>query len=217
MVLLYLLINHKFVIDMRKILKTTIRASVFLSIFTTHAQIRPDCPGAGETIVWTSDIFNGFDTSKCDNDVEIIATTRNIKVKNYIKINSDRELIFKPTANHSIAILPAEKENNTQLPPDIEIQNGIGDRTEITGTFDETELKPPVTLTLYPNPAHSELKITSNKEILHYYVLDFHYNILLEGNSLPNNNLSVNSLLPGTYFLAIQTEEGVTSKFFIKN
>ena len=214
MVFLCTRINNKFVPDMKKSLKIVLTMYFLIGVFKSYAQIIPNCETPGQPILWSSDIFAGFDATHCDNDVAIITDSRDIKIRNYIKVGDQKKIQFKPTGDHRIQILPDQNEYNTSL----NIAPKIGDRTTKAGSEEgTTQAKDPLVLKLSPNPTNSELVVTISEEITNYYVVNFYGLTLLEGTNLSNNILSVTELPPGLYYLAIQTEAGFTSAYFIKN
>lgn len=75
------------------------------------------------------------------------------------------------------------------------------------------------TISLYPNPANSNLNIYSKDNILNIKILDINGRIIYDKNNLNSNtsNIEVSNLKAGIYMVIVENESGVQKSKFIKS
>lgn len=78
------------------------------------------------------------------------------------------------------------------------------------------KITPEKSLSIYPNPAISELRYTINENVLRVNIFDIHgrsQNVTVDTN---RNALDVSHLSPGVYIITAQTETGIQALQFVK-
>ncbi|WP_423779047.1 T9SS type A sorting domain-containing protein [Bizionia echini] len=69
-------------------------------------------------------------------------------------------------------------------------------------------------LKLYPNPSSEFLQISGLQQNVNYSILDFQGKLMQYGTLIPQENIPINSLQSGLYFLRI--DSGLNFKFIKK-
>ncbi|MBP93750.1 MAG: hypothetical protein CMC55_06495 [Flavobacteriaceae bacterium] len=80
-----------------------------------------------------------------------------------------------------------------------------------TLTLNEIQTK---SLKLYPNPSSEFLQISGLQQNVNYSILDFQGKLMQYGTLIPQENIPINSLQSGLYFLRI--DSGLNFKFIKK-
>ncbi len=87
---------------------------------------------------------------------------------------------------------------------------------EVTTSRGKTEL-PSLDINVYPNPTADYLNIEGDASINAVKVFSINGSLIMNRQDMDNfGRINVSDLMPGTYFLLIETEEGIVREKFIK-
>ncbi len=90
---------------------------------------------------------------------------------------------------------------------------------ELNYTVLSTSSENLITTKIFPNPAQNFIELTSSSPLTKIQLLDVNGRVIenITANSQTNMNINVVNLNSGVYILNMETEDGKTSKRFIKN
>lgn len=211
-------------------MKTKVLTIIFLiaNLHLLVAQLKVFCGGQPLAVDTENNILF-YNTEDCDENIYItieddyeddiaiegtILTSKSSKSA-FIKGNIGKSIYIKPpNSSGNIVLVGNTNLQNRQMPAESRSSVGVS-KQEGKEEVDQ----PKEEITIYPNPADEVLNITmsENGTIITYKVMGSYGTIMLEGTSLTNNAISVDSLSTGLYYLVVQTQQSLLTKTFYKN
>jgi O-glycosyl hydrolase len=181
-------------------------------------------PGFKRIAASTNNLSNIYVTAyKSDTNVIVVVVNRNSSSKNI-------EISIPEASFPNLAKYTTSKSKNLEkeaIVPGIQnlfsVTVDASSVTTFVGTKEEAThmVNVPIDecIQIYPNPAHDKLYINTPENLVdaRWIILNQLGDVLYSGQLLPNQQINLQSLAPGIYFIQIQQSNKVFSKKFIRH
>lgn len=169
-----------------------------ISSFKLNCYERPDVACG---VYYYQELFSNLNIQPGDS---MVLTTTSFVTKQYYYSTND------PDVNFCLYVSVPNNEVDKTL-----IDNELCQNFKVTGI--KTEMNKSTNFHIFPNPFSKELNIETSEPILNYKLMDVLGKILFEGNADNKTfNLKTENLLPGIYFLRVETKDGLITKKIVK-
>lgn len=173
---------------------------------------------------FASDNILFIKTSNCNDDVYITADVNKLLsnedaiLEGDVALKTDKSIYITGIANHSLRIKPFLKNDVAKKVVAYDKRLPEERRTRIkTVKEDDKTDNDKKQIVIYPNPADTDLTISSTETIFAYRIYNQQGVILIQENFPDNYTISVNALQTGLYYIRIQTPTQAVVKTFYKN
>jgi hypothetical protein len=206
---------------------------LLIIIFTqvSFSQIQVSCGGISN-ILGTNGMISSLNMNDCLEDLEIrideslLLDNENITLEGAFELDSGKSIRIIGNQNHTIFIRPFERDV-TYNKKVLAYKGGLlpdEEKTVIkTSRYDSKRSSSKVesivyqNLTIYPNPATTNITIQTQETILIYKVINPQGTIILQEYFPDSNTIDISNLNNGMYYIKIQTLQQVVTKQLIKN